>query len=73
MTFLKDIMKKMGVTDEDLDKALSEAVYSIDTFNRYDFYYYPGVPVKIDFSRHIRIDVGDENNRREDMITISLL
>ena len=73
MTFLKDIMKKMGVTDEDLDKALSEAVYSIDTFNRYDFYYYPGVPVKIDFSRHIRIDVGGEKSRREDTITIELL
>ncbi len=73
MAFLKDLMTRMGVTGEDFDKTLSEAVYSIDTFNRYDFYYYPGVPVKIDFSRHIRIDVGDENNRREDMITISLL
>ncbi|MDX9930896.1 MAG: hypothetical protein RBS37_13710 [Bacteroidales bacterium] len=72
MVFLKDIMTRMGATGENFDRALSEAVYSIDTFNRYDFYYYPGVPVKIDFNRHIRIDVAGENSRREDTITIGL-
>jgi len=73
MAFLKNILNKMGAVGEEFDRTLSEAVYSVDTSNRYDFYYYPGVPVKIDFNRHTRIDVGGEKNRRDDTITIELL
>lgn len=73
MAFLREILSRMGATGDDLAKVLAEATYTIDTFNRYDFYYYPGVPVMIDFNRHIRIDIGEEKNRRDDTITIELL
>ena len=73
MEFLREILSRMGATGDDLAKVLAEATYTIDTFNRYDFYYYPGVPVMIDFNRHIRIDIGEEKNRRDDTITIELL
>ncbi len=71
--FLEDLLARMGAGDDDLTRVLSEAVYKIDTYNRYDFYYYPGVPVRIDFNRHIRIDIGDQKTRREDTIIIELL
>jgi hypothetical protein len=73
LALLKDLFAKMGVTDSGLSEALSMAVYEIDTYNRYDYYYYPGVPVKIDFSRNIRVDIADQKNRRHDTMTIELL
>ncbi len=73
MALLKEILSRMGAAGEDMARVLAEATYTIDTFNRYDFYYYPGVPVMIDFNRHMRIDIGEEKNRREDKITIELL
>ena len=73
MTFLREILSRMGAAGEDMTRVLQEAVYTIDTFNTYDFYYYPGVPVKIDFNRHIRINIGEEKTRRDDTITIELL
>ena len=73
MALLKEILSRMGAAGEDMARVLAEATYTIDTYNRYDFYYYPGVPVMIDFNRHMRIDIGDEKNRREDKITIELL
>jgi hypothetical protein len=73
MVFLKEILSRMGAQSEEMTNLLSEAVYTIDTFNRYDYYYYPGVPVKIDFNRHVQIDIGEEQSRRDDTIIIELL
>lgn len=73
MALLKEILSRMGAAGEDMARVLAEATYTIDTYNRYDFYYYPGVPVMIDFNRQMRIDIGEEKNRREDKITIELL
>ncbi|MDM8002789.1 MAG: hypothetical protein QUS66_07705 [Bacteroidota bacterium] len=73
MVFLKEILSRMGAQSEEMTNLLSEAVYTIDTFNRYDYYYYPGVPVKIDFNRHVQIDIGEEQSRRDDTISIELL
>jgi hypothetical protein len=73
MSFLREILSRMGAAGEDMTRVLQEAAYTIDTFNTYDFYYYPGVPVMIDFNRHIRIDIGEEKTRRDDTITIELL
>ena len=71
--FLNQFLAKMGMEGEEMEKMLSEAVYKIETYNKYDFYYYPGVPVKIEFNRNISIDIGEKNNRRFDTITIELL
>lgn len=71
--FLNQFLARMGMEGADMEEALSDAVYKIETFNKYDFYYYPGVPVKIEFNRNISIDIGEQNNRRADTITIELL
>ncbi len=71
--FLRSFFERTVVDDADLSKALDEAVYEIDTRNRYDYYYYPGVPVKIDFNRNINVDIGGQKTRRHDTITIELL
>ena len=71
--FLNQFLARMGMEGEEMEQVLSEAIYKIETFNRYDFYYYPGVPVKIEFNRNISIDIGEQNNRRADTITIELL
>lgn len=71
--FLNQFLARMGMEGEEMEKVVSEAVYKIETFNKYDYYYYPGVPVKIEFNRNISIDIGEQNNRRFDTITIELL
>jgi len=71
--FLTEFLARMGIEGAEMEKMLSEAVYKIETLNRYDYYYYPGVPVRIEFNRNISIDIGEQNNRRFDTITIELL
>jgi hypothetical protein len=71
--FLKEFLARMGMEGTEMEKVLSEAVYIIENSTRYDYYYYPGVPVKIQFNRNILIDIGDQNNRRFDTITVELL
>lgn len=71
--FLTEFLARMSMEGAEMEKMLSEAVYKIETLNRYDYYYYPGVPVKIEFNRNISIDIGEQNNRRFDTITIELL
>jgi hypothetical protein len=71
--FLTEFLARMGTEGTEMEEILSEAVYKIETFNKYDYYYYPGVPVKIEFNRNISIDIGEQNNRRFDTITIELL
>jgi hypothetical protein len=73
MAFLNTLLARMGIENDGIKEALSSAVYEINTFNRFDYYYYPGVPAKIDFSRNITIEIGDQNNRRTDTMTIELL
>jgi hypothetical protein len=72
-TFLQSFFEGTGIDDEALSQALQEAVYQIDTRNMYDFYYYPGIPVKIEFNRNIIFDIGGQKSRRHDTITIELL
>lgn len=73
MAFLRSIFDRMGVEDASLTEALAMAVYEINISNRYDYYYYPGVPVNIEFKRNMTIDVAGQRTRRNDTITIELL
>ena len=70
---LREIYYGMGFGSADIKKAMAECFYSLDTFDRYDFRYNPGVPVIIYSSKKVRVDLGDVNNHSEEAITIELL
>lgn len=71
--FLNEFLARMGMEGTEMEKVLSEAEYRIETGTIYDYYYYPGVPVKIEFNRNIFIDIGEQNTRRFDTIIVELL
>ncbi|MRR24205.1 hypothetical protein EG830_14635 [bacterium] len=71
--FLLELNTVMGVESADMPGAISRSVYSVNTLNRYDFRFNPGVPVLITSRRDIRVYAGSGKTRMEDSITIELL
>jgi len=67
------LFNKMGVKGEDLDKALNEATLEINDNNTYEYYYYPGVPHRIESIRESIINIDKEKGKRIDSIIIELV
>ncbi len=67
------LLKQMGQKGSEFDAALGRAEYDIRTSTHYDYYYYPGIPIKIDLNRNTVIDIDNTKTRRVDNIIIELL
>ena len=67
------MFKRMGLKDKDMKKAMKSAKYETSDHNRYEYYYYPGIPVKIETKRETLIDMGKGNGKRVDKTIIELL
>ncbi|HSO77207.1 MAG TPA: hypothetical protein VLQ76_01450 [Bacteroidales bacterium] len=70
---LTRLLTQMVQNDSEFEAALARARYDIRTSTHYDYYYYPGIPIKIDLNRNTVIDIDDSKTRRVDNITIELL
>ncbi|MGI6304789.1 MAG: hypothetical protein ACOXZQ_02805 [Bacteroidales bacterium] len=73
MDLLRSLFDRMGLKDASLTEALETAVYEINTSARYEYYYYPGVPINIESEKNMTLDVAGERARRDETITIELL
>jgi len=70
---LKQVFKKMKLDNKGIKKALKTAVFEIEDNNTFEYYYYPGVPHKIETIRETIIDMNNEKGRSIDKITIELI
>lgn len=69
---LKLVLKKLGISDDKFKEALKTSKFEIKDRNTYEYYYYPGLPHKIETERVSIIDINNEKGRRIDKTIIEL-
>lgn len=63
-TMLLGIIKRLGVQDEEFDSFVEEAQFDIIDNNYFEYYYNPGIPVKIETQRESIFKVMSESGKR---------
>lgn len=72
-SLLMEMFSKMKLNEKELKEAFKTAVVSITDNNRFEYYYNPGIPHRIETERVSVIDVNNDNGRRLDKTIIELL
>lgn len=68
---LGEVFKKMGFSKEkEIKKMMKTATFEISDNNRYEFYYNPGIPIKIETIRTSNIDIAESKGKRIDKVII---
>ena len=68
--FLLDFFRQLELENEEVEELLRTARYEIIDRNEYEYFYYPGIPVRIVTNREIIMEVGAEKGRRKDVMVI---
>lgn len=72
-SLLMELFSKMKLNEKEMREAFKTATVSINDNNRYEYYYNPGIPHRIETERVSVIDVNNDNGRRLDKTIIELL
>jgi hypothetical protein len=72
LEMLKLVLKKLGIKDKKLKEALKTSKFEIIDRNTYEYYYYPGLPHKIETERTSIININNEEGKRIDKTIIEL-
>ncbi|APZ44798.1 hypothetical protein BW723_00165 [Polaribacter reichenbachii] len=72
LELLKSVLKKLGITDDKFEEALKTSKFEIKDRNTYEYYYYPGLPHRIETERISLIDINNEKGSRVDKTIIEL-
>ncbi|MCG3165143.1 MAG: hypothetical protein POELPBGB_00904 [Bacteroidia bacterium] len=68
---LGEVFRKMGFSKEkEIKKMMKTATFEISDNNRYEFYYNPGIPIKIETTRTSNIDIAETKGKRIDKVII---
>ncbi|WP_207432742.1 hypothetical protein [Sabulibacter ruber] len=67
------VLNKMGLKEKEVKAAMKTAKFSITDLNKYDYFYNPGVPVKIETRRETLLNIQKETARRIDKVMIELI
>ncbi len=71
--FLTDVFRKMGFgEDEEMAEILDAAKFDVNDTNTYEYYYYPGVPLKITCKRETNMKTGTEGQIAIELTEIEL-
>ena len=70
---LKQVFKKMKLGGRKIKKGLKNAVFEINDHNTYEYYYYPGVPRKIETTRETIIDIDNKKAKGIEKTIIELI
>lgn len=70
---ITSLFERMNLADDEMEEAISAAKLDIRDQNRYAYFYYPGIPYRIETNREYVIDIASENTRRVDITRIELL
>lgn len=70
---LANVFNKMKLNNKEIKKALKTAVLEIKDRNTYEYFYYPGIPYRIETIRESYFKLKDEEGKRIDKIIIELM
>jgi predicted nucleic-acid-binding protein len=70
---INSLFKQMNLKNEEMSKAMAAAQFDIQDYNRYEYYYYPGIPSKIETKRESLVDIANEKGKRVDITRIELM
>ena len=70
---IMDFLKRSGIKGSEMKKMMETASIEVTDYNKYEFYYYPGVPIHIEAKRESLIDISDKKAKRIDILIIELL
>jgi hypothetical protein len=70
---LTQVFKKMNLDNKGMEKALKSAIFEVNDRNTYEYYYYPGVPHKIETIRETIVDINKEKGKRIEKVIIELI
>jgi hypothetical protein len=68
-----DVFKTLNIEGNEAEKMLETAVLTINDNNIFEYYFYPGIPHKIETLREMNVDINDIKMKRIDQIIIELL
>ena len=67
------VFKKMGLRGKEMKNALKDAKLDISDNHRFEFYYYPGVPIEIETKRTVYLKMEKTVVKRVDRTIIQLI
>jgi hypothetical protein len=70
---LTQFFKQMNLNDKEMDEAFESAIYEINDYNTFEYYYNPGIPHRIETVRESIIDINKEKGKRIDKTIIELI
>ncbi len=66
-------INSMNLDDEEMKKAMNTAKFEIKDYNRYEYFYSPGIPYKIESNRQTLIDINKEKAKSIEITRIELI
>lgn len=70
---LKQAFKTMQLNDVEVKNALEKAVFKIEDKNSYEYFYYPGIPNKIEGIRQVDMDFVGKKGKKINTTIIELI
>lgn len=70
---LMELFNQIGIEKSEVGKAFTTSAFDITDNNRYEYFYYPCVPYKIETRRNVIMNINNEDGLREDILRIELL
>lgn len=72
-SMIKSFFERTGMDQQEMQHSLATAVLEMKDYNRYEFFYDPGIPYKIETNRVFLVDIGKDNYKRMNIIRIELV
>lgn len=70
---LLDVFKKMKLNNRQMKKAFKTAVFEIKDRNTFEYFFYPGIPYRIETIRESNFNLNNVSGKRIDKVIIELL
>lgn len=73
MRVLGEVFAKMNLKDKEVEKAIKDALFTVEEKNNFEYFYYPGIPSKIQTIRESNIQINNEIGKGVEKIEIELI
>jgi hypothetical protein len=67
---LSTLFKQMGLDEEEFTKELEKSTMRIEDDHRFEYYYYPGIPISIHTNRKLEIKIKGEELKKLEQIFV---